>query len=614
MATPPTRKSPGEALGGLWAIGLTAFIVSALYFGRELLTPLALASFLTFLLAPLVTRLQRWLGRVGAVLAVVLLMVALTVSSAWILTRQIVDLGNQLPGYKENIRTKLKSFQLPSGGVFSKVSDTFDDLKKDLPIGGGEINERAAEGIQRLETSEDGKAIPVKVVSAPSASPMELFRLIVAPVVGPLGTSALVLLLLIFMLLKREDLRNRLIRLIGQGRISITTNAMDDAASRVSRYLRMLLIVNVTYGLGVTIGLSLIGVPNAILWGTFATVLRFIPYVGPWIAASFPVVLSLAVSSDWTIPLLTIGMFVVLELLSNNLMEPWLYGSSTGVSSFALIIAAVFWTYLWGPVGLVLATPITVCLAVLGRHIPRLEFLSILLSDEDPLTPAEECYHRLLRPGGEDELELAEHFLKSAPLDEFYDTVLIPALLAAAHDQARGALDRKHSVQFEAAVTELLDELDEELPEVAVRITETTVPPAEPPPILILPARTNRDHLAGQMLAQLHRNLNGKAVLIPSSLTTSEKAAAAKETGIACISVADSSKLSHARHFCAKVRAANPSAKILVGLWGASITPEAEKSLRESGADAVASSTREIVNAIRRFGAFTGKTPPHAIT
>ncbi len=208
------------------------------------------------------------------------------------------------------------------------------------------------------------------------------------------------------MLLQREDLRSRLIRLIGQGRISTTTRAMDDAGRRVSRYLLMQLVVNVSYGVPVAIGLYFIGVPNAVLWGAFAVVLRFIPYVGPWIAAAFPIILSLAVSPGWMMPLLTIGLFIVLELLSNNVMEPWLYGSSTGVSSIALIVAAVFWTWLWGPVGLVMATPLTVCLVVMGRHVPRLSFLSVLLSDEEALTPAEDCYHRLLTVGEQDEMRI----------------------------------------------------------------------------------------------------------------------------------------------------------------------------------------------------------------
>ena len=229
MADPRSKSSSADAISGLWTIGLAAFVIAALYFGREILTPIALATLLTFLLSPLVTRLQRWIGRIAAVLVVVCMMLVLTVTAGWVLTRQIVDLGTQLPNYKENIRTKLRAAQLPSGGVFSKLSEAFDDLKKDLPITNGEIREKAGEGIQKLEPPAAGEPIPVKVVSTPSASPLGLLKLILAPIIGPLGTAALVLLLMVFMLLHREDLRNRLIRLVGQGRISATTSAMDDA-------------------------------------------------------------------------------------------------------------------------------------------------------------------------------------------------------------------------------------------------------------------------------------------------------------------------------------------------------------------------------------------------
>ena len=300
-------------------------------------------------------------------------------------------------------------------------------------------------------------------------SPFELGQRLIAPLLGPLGTAALVLLLVIFMLLCREDLRRRLIRLIGKGRISAATHAMDDAGSRVFRYLFMQLIVNVSYGVPVAIGLYFIGVPNAVLWGACATVLRFIPYLGPWIGASIPVALSLAVSPSWTMPLLTIGLFVVLELLSNNIMEPWLYGTSTGVTPIALIIAAVFWTWLWGPVGLILSTPLTVCLVVMGRHVPRLSFLSVLLSDEEPLTPAEDCYHRLLTVGEQDELEFVEAYLKANSLTALYDSVFIPVIIATETDHRLELLDDEQRLFVEQSLCDIIEDLGT-LPQAASRI------------------------------------------------------------------------------------------------------------------------------------------------
>ena len=600
---PKTRTSPPDAIVGLWTISLAAFIVAALYFGRDLLTPIALAALLTFLLSPLVTRLQRWLGRIGAVLVVVTLMFTVTIGAGWVLTRQVVDLGNQLPSYKENIRAKIKSVQLPTGGAFTKLSEAFDDLKKDFPGSNGDTQARTAEGIHKLEPRPDGAPVPVEVVSQPTPSVLELSRMIIAPVVGPLGTTALVLLLVIFMLLKREDLRNRLIRLIGQGRISATTSAMDDAASRVSRYLVMQLVVNVTYGMAVALGLWLIGVPNAVLWGTLAAVLRFIPYVGPWIAAALPIILSLAVSTDWWTPVFTIGLFLGLELLSNNVMEPWLYGSSTGVSSLALIIAAVFWTYIWGPIGLVMATPITVCLAVMGRHIPRLSFLNILLSDEDALTPAEDCYHRLLRSGGQDELELAESYLKNHTLTDFYDTVLIPALIAGEKDHHRGLLDKDQVDQLEHAIADLLEELEEGLPGIA-KVEEASSSLITACEVCCMPAKGERDRLAAGMLAQLLRHQKITVTTGPARLTAAERAEviAGTKADIICISVTEPTTVSQARYLCMKFREALPDRRILVGLWDTvTLPPESEKILLDAGADAVVKNIADANAAIRRI-------------
>src|SRR5690606_7062319 len=249
----------------------------------------------------------------------------------------------------------------------------------------------------------------------------------------------------IFMLIQREDLRDRMLRLIGPGRLIATTQAIDDAAHRVSRYLLIQWMVNATYGTAAAIGLYVIGLPNALLWGVLATLLRFIPYVGPWIGASMPIALSLAAFDDWTRPLVVAGMFIVLELLSNNLMEPWLYGMGTGVSPVAIIASAVFWTWLWGPIGLVLATPLTVCLVVVGLYVPRLEFLNILLSDQPGLPPQARVYQRLLAMDQEEVFQIADEYLKERSLLDLYEYVLLPALSMAEHDRHHGILDQARS-------------------------------------------------------------------------------------------------------------------------------------------------------------------------
>jgi predicted PurR-regulated permease PerM len=281
MPSPQSKTRSADALVGLWTVALTAFIVAALYIARDLLIPLSLAGLLTFLLAPLVSRLERWLGRICAVLLVVLLIFTGLGGVGWVLTRQLVDLATKLPDYKENISLKLRAFQTPNGSAFTKLSETVEELKHELPGGEGPMVAQEANkpGTARAVRPE-ATPTAVRVLETTKGSPFELVRVIIAPIVGPLGTGALVLLLVICMLLQREDLRGRLIRLIGQGRISTTTRAMDDAGARVSRYLLMQLVVNVAYGVPVAIGSAFIGVPNAILWGAFATILRFIPYVG----------------------------------------------------------------------------------------------------------------------------------------------------------------------------------------------------------------------------------------------------------------------------------------------------------------------------------------------
>lgn len=606
MHRPIIKTRSADALVGLWTVGLTAFIVAALYIASDLLIPLSLAVLLTFLLAPLVTRLERWIGRLCGVLVVVTLIFTAAAAAGWVLTRQLVDLATKLPDYKQNIQTRLRSFKAPAGGTLAKFSETVEELKKDLPGSDApNITQVPGKPETTVATPPNPRPEPVQVVQVSKANPLDLMQLIIAPVLGPLGTAALVLLLVIFMLLKREDLRSRLIKLIGQGRISTTTRAMDDAGARVSRYLLMQLIVNVSYGVPVAIGLYFIGVPNAFLWGAFAIVLRFIPYVGPWIAAAFPIVLSLAVSPGWMMPLLTIGLFVVLEVLSNNVIEPWLYGSSTGVSAMALIVAALFWTWLWGPIGLVLATPLTVCLVVLGRHVPRLSFLSVLLSDEEALTPAEDCYHRLLTVGEQDEMELVEAYLKANSLPALYDSVFVPVITAVETDHRLELLDTEQRAHVLQSLRDIVEDLGAR-PPVPSKIDADNASALHPPAplpapacrVYCLPARAERDEMAGAMLVQLLQQQGFEARNATGTLVVAELISLVEEADIdaVCISVVAPSTVIHARHLCLKLRALGRSPKIFVGLWGATENvPEAIRRLRESGADEVVTTLADAI-------------------
>lgn len=599
MPIHPLKSSTAatRALVGIWSVVLGSFVLAGLFLARDLLVPVTLAALLTFLLAPLVTRLERWVGRIGAVLGVVMLILVATGAAGWVLTRQVVDLSTRLPDYQENLQSRLRSFQLWSDPRFAKVSGMMEELRKDLS--------RA-----RTNTVGPGPGRPepgtpppmrVEVVEQPGrANPFGLAQALIAPVLGPIGRAALVFLLVVFMLLKREDLRSRLIRLIGQGRISATTRAMDDAGARVTRYLLMQSVLNAGYGTLVAIGLYFIGVPNAPLWGVSAAVLRFIPYVGPWIGAAAPIALSLAVSAGWTMPLLALGLFIGLELLSNNVLEPWLYGASTGVSPLALVLAAVGWTWLWGPVGLVLATPMTVCLVVMGRHIPGLSFLGVLLSSEDALTPAEDCYYRLLTVGERDEMEFVEAYVAARSLAALYDDVLLPVITAVEIDHRLERLDDGQREIVEQGLRDIVEDLGARAPTPSGNDVGTIVrPPAGR--VYCLPARAERDELAGSMLVQLLRQQGVEAQVAPTKLGIETLTGLVEKAGVdaVCISVVTPSTVLHARYLCLRLRAALPGLKILVGLWGATEQlVDSTRRVRESGADVVVTSFAE---AVRHF-------------
>ena len=348
---------------------------------------------------------------------------------------------------------------------------------------------------------------PVLVQVQEPVTPLQTLREVGGPLVKPIATAGLVLVFVIFMLLQREDLRDRIIRLVGSGDVARTTEAMNDAAKRISRYLLMQLVINIFYGTSVGVGLYFIGVPNPILWGLLATILRFVPYVGPMIAALFPIALSFAVAPGWTLPLLTIALFVTLELIINNVLEPWLYGSSTGLSPVAVLVAAVVWTTLWGPVGLLLSTPLTVCLVVLGRHVPQLAFFDVLLGDEPALPPELKFYQRLLARDPDEATELAEEYLEDEPLEKLYDGVIIPALGLAEQDRLRGSLDRAAVQGMAEETIGIVEYLMEEKSATSERAADADAPPPDAPTeaaqVLCIGARNALDEAAAAMLAHL---------------------------------------------------------------------------------------------------------------
>jgi predicted PurR-regulated permease PerM/GAF domain-containing protein len=606
LSVRPPKSSAASALIGIWTILLIVFAISVLYVGRDVLVPLALAALITFLLSPVVGYLERFIGRIASVLLMVTLLFAVLASGAWLLTRQVIDLAAKLPDYQTNIEAKLHSFRVPAGGAFGRFTNSIQELRNELPGGAGatpspapspsNAERKTTRALTGTSPAPSASPVPVTIVKPPGEIP-QMLQAVAGTVLSPLGSTALVLLLVIFMLLQREDLRGRLMRLVGGGHISETTHAFDDAGQRVRRYLAMQFLVNTGYGVLIATGLYFIGVPNAALWGAVAGVLRFIPYVGPWIGAAIPLLLSFAISKSWLTPICTLALFGVLELINSNALEPWLYGSSTGVSSLALIVAALFWTWLWGPIGLLLSTPLTVCVTVLGQHVPRMNFLSVLLSEEAALSPAEELYHRLLALGVAQAGQLADTYLKENSLTAFYDFVVLPVITAAEVDLQRHALDPDERSRLYENLTELVEDYGSRPPVPSQLEADKAVAIATPPPpqaptcrVLCLPVRSERDALAGLMLAQILRQQGFDAESTPGTLSQGELVERAVEIGFEaiCISVVPPSTLGHARLLAEKLRARLREVKIVVGFWGATENMgDATQRMRAAGVDEV---------------------------
>jgi len=388
----PKKTTATEMLAGMFIIVLISFTVGALYFAKNLLMPLALAGMLTFLLSPAVGRLERWTGKVFAAVAAVLVLSIALGTLGWFLSSQMANLAMKLPNYKQNIVRKLNVIRLPQRFDARRLSQTIDDLRREIPIA---QSPGSSPGNATIPSAPAQPPVPAATPTATLSSLQSITR----PLLNGLGVWLFVMVLVVFMLVQRQDLRVRMIRLMGHGHASDARNAIEEASSRVLHYLTMQVAVNTTFGVLAATGLFFIGVPNAMLWGAMAAVLRFVPYVGVWVAAAFPVLQAFAVLPDWTSLLLVLGLFGVLEFSVGNFLEPCLYGSRTGVSSLALIVAAGFWFWLWGPMGLALSTPLTVCVVVIGRHVPRLGFFHTLMANEE--TPFPRRFGRRRKPAAD---------------------------------------------------------------------------------------------------------------------------------------------------------------------------------------------------------------------
>jgi predicted PurR-regulated permease PerM len=585
--------------------------VAALYFAKDFLIPLAMAVLISFMLAPLVRRLQRLgLGRVASVVLVVVVALCGTGALGYAVGQQLLDLSDQLPHYQSNIVAKLDAVHRSIEPALRKAEQTVAEVNEHLQPAPGDVkqdpNLESDNGEDRPvspgtepaaelspQAAAKNAAVPVKVVSTPTSVP-SMFSNMLGSVLGPLGSVAVVAVLVIFMLIQREDLRNRVIRLVGDTQLRLTTQAIDDASTRVSHYLLMQLIINATYGVATAFGLYLVGLPNAILWGLLSGLLRFVPYIGPAIGAAMPLLLSLAVFEGWTRPLLVLGWIVILELISNNVMEPWLYSAGTGVSPLAIIVSAVFWTWLWGGMGLVLSTPITVCLTVIGRHVPQFRFLYVLLGDDPPLELHESFYQRMLALDQDEAADQARDFLKSRGVIELFDEVLIPALRLAEEDRHSGQLDENRLQLMHAAVREIIDDVAEpaiDAAEPPATPADSDLPAAEKPEVelptaLCVPAHDQGDELVALMLTHLLAGSGFAAELVAREAITSGQFDAARIRAAKVIWVSALPPIAemHARNLCKRLRGRTSATKIMVGFWTGPTSPRAKDQLQRAGA------------------------------
>ncbi len=639
--TPPIRPKAQVApvelpgLSGLMTLAVCVVVVAALYLAREVLIPITLAVLLSFLLAPLAAVLRRArLGRGPAVILAVLFALGVIASLGGVIGGQVAQVASDIPRYTATIEAKAATVRrFTSGRLFSVLGGLGKRIEQ---VGSGANAAKPDPGLS--PQAAPPPPLPVEL-HQPPVSPLELAERIISPVLGPLATTAIVFIVAVFILLQQEDLRDRLIRLFGAEDLHRATAALDDAARRLSKYFLTTLAINTLFGLVIGTGLLLIGVPNPVLWGILAALFRFVPYVGTFMAAAVPIVLAAAVDPGWSTLLWTASLFLITEPIMGQVVEPLVYGRSTGLSPVSVVVAAIFWGWLWGPIGLILSMPLTLCLVVLGRHVKRLEFIDVVLGDRPALTPVESFYQRMLAGDPDEAQDYAEILLRHRSLSSYYDEVAVQGLLLAANDAERGVLTTEQIAVIEAALEELVDELSDhddidpnpddadddpvapppqerDLPKRPAPASDFLAPdllapdflaPEDLPPqwrgeapILCVAGRGPLDRAASIMLAQLLDKHGLKARTISHADAARGTIANLDVSGVAMVCMCYleiSGSPSHLRYLLRRLRARLPDAPILVGLWPSDETALNDERLRVAiGADYFATSLRGAVS------------------
>lgn len=563
------NQPPGSS--GVRTAAILIAVIGVLYLAREILVPLAFAITLALVLMPAVDWLRQIrlgkmrLGRVPAVALVMIVSIAAAGGVAWVIFNQLVGVANELPRYRQNIHNKLEAMRAPGEGALGQATRTIKDLATEV---------MTVEAPAPPVSSDRGsRPQPVQIVEPP-ANELARLRDLAQPFLAPLGEFGMVLIFSVFLLINQKDLHNRLFRLVGLGQLNVMTRALEDATHRVSRYLLMQLLVNVGFGVLCGIGLYLIGIPYAALWGSVAGILRIVPYVGAFVSGLLPFTLALAVFDNWMHPLLVFLLFAALELATSNFVEPWLYGMHTGISALALLLTAVFWTVLWGPAGLILSTPLTVCVVVLGRYVPEFSFLHVLLGDEAVLVPEAHFYQRLLAMDDREARTVASLYLRDHSLSQLYDAVIIPALTMAEQDRHKGALDRTREEFLFMSIKEMVVEFSEQTLRADSLLADSSADGNPPEPrtgrVLCIPANDEADEITAAMLAQLLEQAGYAAISFSVDAILQNAVGFMKpaDSDTFCISALPPFAFARARTLSRELQMRYPRSKVIVGVWG----------------------------------------------
>ena len=568
---PATIDAPAAARSVLATLYAGAVVIAALYFGHELVVPLVLASLLAFVLAPACVLLQRIrLPRVAAVLVVVLLAFAIIGALGLVVGRQVANLAEGLPAYQSTVLEKWRGLQSGDGIVARLAREA--STTKSPPAGAA------------APAKPEG---PAALLDLGQSSNLTIARTFAQPLLGPVGTFGIVLVFTIFILMARDDLRDRLVRLVGRQDLHRTILAMNDAGRRLSRYFLYQLGLNTGFGILIGACLWACGLPNPLLWGILAALMRFVPYIGVAIALAPPLLLALAVVPGWTLAILVLALFVGAELLMGQVVEPLIYGHSTGLSPLAVIVATAFWALLWGPIGLLIATPLTLCLVVIGRHVEALAFLDVILGDAPPLEPSETFYQRALEGHALVLLPTARQRIVSSSLADYYDAVALPGLALAQRDLSRQVLAFERLEDIHVQVEALLDRLAAEPAADDGSAADTAPTTWQDRSIVCIPGRGHLDDLAAAMVVQSLDRAGFRARLEPNAVVGPSSSVDLAGTRLCCLSIIEEgSSVSGILYFVRRIRKCMPAAAIVIGLWRADRDSAVLAALRSEGADA----------------------------